>query len=59
MWAAAYLIGGGCSDDSLMGFRAGVIGLGRVWFEWVAADPDGLAAHPLVLRAAAARDGAL
>jgi hypothetical protein len=55
VWAAAYLIGGGCSDDSFIDFRAGVIGLGRVWFERVAADPDVLAAHPLVLRAAAAR----
>lgn len=25
VWAAAYLIGGGCSDDSFMDFRAGLI----------------------------------
>ncbi|WP_327411592.1 DUF4240 domain-containing protein [Streptomyces sp. NBC_01233] len=24
VWAAAYLIGGGCSDDSFIDFRAGV-----------------------------------
>jgi hypothetical protein len=28
VWAAAYLIGGGCSDDSFTDFRAGVIALG-------------------------------
>ena len=25
LWAAAYLIGGGCSDDSFIDFRAGLI----------------------------------
>ncbi|MGW4135586.1 DUF4240 domain-containing protein [Streptomyces mirabilis] len=40
VWAAAYLIGGGCSDDSFMDFRAGVIALGREWYRRVAADPD-------------------
>jgi hypothetical protein len=52
VWAAAYLIGGGCSDDSFMDFRAGVIGLGRDWYERVAVDPDSLAAHPVVREAA-------
>ncbi|MFI9323516.1 DUF4240 domain-containing protein [Kitasatospora aureofaciens] len=28
VWAAAYLIGGGCSDDSFVDFRAGLIALG-------------------------------
>ncbi|MEU6676300.1 DUF4240 domain-containing protein [Streptomyces sp. NPDC046925] len=52
VWAAAYLIGGGCSDDSFMDFRAGVIALGRQWYERVAADPDSLAGHPDVVDAA-------
>ncbi|MFF0725100.1 DUF4240 domain-containing protein [Streptomyces sp. NPDC004134] len=55
VWAAAYLIGGGCSDDSFMDFRAGVISLGREWYERAAAAPDSLAGHPAV--AEAARDG--
>ncbi|MFE5219338.1 MULTISPECIES: DUF4240 domain-containing protein [unclassified Streptomyces] len=52
VWAAAYLIGGGCSDDSFMDFRAGVIALGCQWYQRVAADPDSLAAHPAVVQAA-------
>lgn len=56
MWAAAYLIGGGCSDDSFMDFRAGVIGLGRDWYERVLAAPDALADHPVIRRAAAEED---
>lgn len=53
IWAAAYLIGGGCSDDSFIDFRSGVIAQGRDWYERVAADPDSLADHPGVLAAAA------
>ncbi|GLF95401.1 DUF4240 domain-containing protein [Streptomyces yaizuensis] len=49
VWAAAYLIGGGCSDDSFMDFRAGVIAQGRAWYERVHASPDSLARHPLAL----------
>lgn len=56
VWAAAYLIGGGCSDDGFTDFRAGVIALGREWYERVLAAPDGLADHPLVRRAAAEDD---
>lgn len=60
VWAAAYLIGGGCSDDSFIDFRAGVIALGRGWYERVLASPDGLADHPVVRQAAAEEDdGAL
>ncbi|WBB57980.1 DUF4240 domain-containing protein [Streptomyces sp. WMMC500] len=55
VWAAAYLIGGGCSDDGFMDFRAGVIALGRDWYERTAAAPDSLAEHPAV--AEAAREG--
>ncbi|MYS21271.1 Protein of unknown function [Streptomyces sp. DvalAA-14] len=49
VWAAAYLIGGGCSDDSFMDFRAGLIALGRDWFETVTRRPDDLADHPAVI----------
>ncbi|WP_431951232.1 DUF4240 domain-containing protein [Actinacidiphila sp. bgisy167] len=51
VWAAAYLIGGGCSDDSFIDFRAGVIALGREWYERVAAEPDSIAEHPAVVEA--------
>ncbi|GEC07548.1 hypothetical protein SSP24_52030 [Streptomyces spinoverrucosus] len=51
VWAAAYLIGGGCSDDSFVDFRAGVIALGRDWYERTALDPDSLAGHPTVIEA--------
>ncbi|MDX3524713.1 DUF4240 domain-containing protein [Streptomyces scabiei] len=53
VWAAAYLIGGGCSDDSFMDFRAGLIAQGRDWYERTAALPDALADHPDVIAAAA------
>ncbi|MFC8366826.1 DUF4240 domain-containing protein [Streptomyces sp. NPDC057239] len=56
VWAAAYLIGGGCSDDSFMDFRAGVIALGCQWYQRVATDPDSLAGHPDVVQAANVRD---
>ncbi|MEV0097323.1 DUF4240 domain-containing protein [Streptomyces sp. NPDC050738] len=49
IWAAAYLIGGGCSDDSFMDFRAGLIAQGRTWYDQAAGDPDSLAAHPAAL----------
>ncbi|MER5950854.1 DUF4240 domain-containing protein [Streptomyces sp. NPDC001904] len=52
VWAAAYLIGGGCSDDSFTDFRAGVVALGREWYDRVAGDPDSIAAHPDVAPAA-------
>ncbi|MFD6421613.1 DUF4240 domain-containing protein [Streptomyces sp. NPDC060198] len=60
VWAAAYLIGGGCSDDSFTDFRAGLIALGRHWYEKAAACPDSLAEHPAVIAAATVhRDEAL
>ncbi|MFF3889674.1 DUF4240 domain-containing protein [Streptomyces sp. NPDC001914] len=60
VWAAAYLIGGGCSDDSFMDFRAGLVALGRDWYEKTATAPDRLAEHPAVIAAAGAhRDEAL
>jgi hypothetical protein len=41
-----YLIGGGCSDDGFIDFRAGLIAQGRDWYERAAASPDDLADHP-------------
>lgn len=46
MWAAAYLVSGGCSDDGFIDFRAGLVAAGRTWYEQAAADPDSLAGHP-------------
>jgi Protein of unknown function (DUF4240) len=52
VWAAAYLIGGGCSDDSFIDFRAGLIAQGRGWYQKAADSPDNLAEHPAVAAAA-------
>ncbi len=46
LWAAAYLIGGGCSDDGFIDFRAGLIAQGRDWYQKAAASPDSLTDHP-------------
>jgi len=46
LWGAAYVINGGCSDDSFMDFRAELISLGRERFEGVLADPETLIAMP-------------
>ncbi len=48
VYLAAYLIGHGCSDDTFTDFRAGLVGLGRDWYERVMTDPDQLADHPAV-----------
>ncbi|MFD4955639.1 DUF4240 domain-containing protein [Streptomyces sp. NPDC058451] len=53
LWAAGYLIGGGCSDDAFMNFRAGLIAQGRDWYDRAATAPDVLAVHPDVIAAAA------
>ncbi|GAB3882998.1 DUF4240 domain-containing protein [Kibdelosporangium lantanae] len=53
LWAAAYLINGGCSDDGFDYFRAWLIGQGRHVFERVLADPDSLADLPDIRAAAA------
>ncbi|MFJ6381287.1 DUF4240 domain-containing protein [Kitasatospora sp. NPDC092039] len=55
LWAAAYLINGGCSDDAFDYFRGWLIMQGRRVFERVLADPDSLAELPAVR--AAAPDG--
>jgi len=43
LWAAAYWLHGGCSDDGFMDFRACLISLGKEWFFRVLDDPDFLA----------------
>ena len=39
LWAAAYIIGGGCSDDMFMDFRATLISMGKATFERVVSSP--------------------
>ncbi|BFO18593.1 hypothetical protein SHKM778_49810 [Streptomyces sp. KM77-8] len=53
LWAAAYVINGGCSDDGFDYFRGWLIAQGREAFERVTADPDALAELPVVRTAAA------
>ncbi|MER6999826.1 DUF4240 domain-containing protein [Streptomyces sp. NPDC000410] len=53
LWAAAYMINGGCSDDGFDYFRGWLIVQGRDVFERAVSDPDTLADHP-ALRAAEA-----
>ena len=43
LWAAAYIIHGGCSDDGFMDFRAWLIGQGEAIYTGVLANPDILA----------------
>lgn len=45
LWGAAYLIGGGCSDDGFDYFRAWLIAQGREVYTRAVADPDSLADH--------------
>ena len=42
LWAAAYVIHGGCSDDTFWDFRAGLVALGRDIYERALRDPDSL-----------------
>ncbi|MEU0188010.1 DUF4240 domain-containing protein [Streptomyces sp. NPDC006207] len=53
LWAAAYLINGGCSDDGFDYFRGWLIAQGRTVFEQITADADRLADVPAVQAAAA------
>ncbi|MGI5176357.1 DUF4240 domain-containing protein [Dactylosporangium sp. CA-152071] len=56
LWAAAYVINGGASDDGFEYFRGWLITQGRETFERALADPDSLATHPAVVSAAAECD---
>ncbi|MEO8671974.1 MAG: DUF4240 domain-containing protein [Tahibacter sp.] len=42
LWGAAYVIGGGCSDDGFMDFRGWLISRGEKAYEAGLADPDSL-----------------
>lgn len=53
LWAAAYVLNGGCSDDGFDYFRGWLIAQGREVFERAVADPDVLAEVPVVRAAAA------
>ncbi|WP_371616925.1 DUF4240 domain-containing protein [Streptomyces sp. NBC_00454] len=53
LWAAAYLINGGCSDDGFDYFRGWLLTQGEAVFTAALADPDSLADHPLAREAAA------
>ncbi|MFF3710638.1 DUF4240 domain-containing protein [Streptomyces phaeochromogenes] len=53
LWAAAYVVNGGCSDDGFDYFRGWLIAQGREVFERIVADPDALADMPAVRAAAA------
>jgi Protein of unknown function (DUF4240) len=53
LWAAAYLINGGCSDDGFDHFRGWLIAHGREVLARAVAEPDSLADLPAVRRAAA------
>jgi hypothetical protein len=48
LWAAAYIINGGCSDDGFRYFRDWLISEGRGVFEHALNDPDSLADLPHV-----------
>jgi len=43
LWGAAYVIGGGCSDDGFTDFRSWLISLGREIYEQALVTPDSLA----------------
>jgi len=43
LWGAAYVINGGCGDDSFTDFRAALISRGRPAFQHALSDPDSLA----------------
>ena len=43
VWGAAYIIGGGCSDDGFSDFRSWLVLQGRETFQVVVANPDALA----------------
>jgi len=47
LWAAAYIIEGGCSEDGFMDFRAGLMGLGRETYYAALNDPNSLALQPV------------
>jgi hypothetical protein len=43
LWGAAYVIGGGCSDDTFADFRSALVSRGRVAYAQSVSAPDSLA----------------
>src|SRR5947209_4151280 len=43
LWGAAYIIGGGCSDDSFIDFRSWLISMGREIYQRVLSNAEDLA----------------
>jgi Protein of unknown function (DUF4240) len=58
LWAAAYLVNDGCSDDGFDYFRGWLITQGRAAFEQAVANPEALADLPAFRAAAAGGEGA-
>jgi hypothetical protein len=52
LWAAAYLINGGCSDDGFDYFRGWLLTQGEETYHSVLTSPDSLASLPVVVTAA-------
>jgi len=48
LWAAAFIMNGGCSDDGFAYFRAWLVAQGRETFEKALENPESLAAAKLV-----------
>jgi hypothetical protein len=48
LWAAAYVINGGCSDDGFEYFRGWLVLQGRDVYERIVADPEALADLPII-----------
>ena len=46
LWGAAYVINGGCGDDTFSDFRTALISRGRDSFNRALSDPDSLADEP-------------
>src|SRR6185369_16521467 len=45
LWAAAYIVNGGCSDDGFEYFRAWLISQGQRFYEKCLADPEAVGAR--------------
>lgn len=46
LWGIAYLVNGGCSDDTFMDFRSCLVACGQNIFERAVADPESLLSIP-------------
>ena len=45
LWGAAYVMGGGCSDDTFIDFRSSLISRGKEKFDEALSNPDSLASE--------------